>query len=136
LWPATLQLLKEHRSSRQQVFLNSAGGPLTGSKLTAKGGKFDLILKTYTKFLADKKITDGKTLKAIRKTSASKIGEHAEYGKFSQYFLGQAAKTVADKHYVRPTEEQFERCLNWLGQQYGLVPADPAAKTEAKNVAS
>ncbi len=126
LWPATAELLKQYRSGRQQVFLNSAGGPLAGSKLTTKGGKFDLVLKAYAKFLSDKKITDGKTLKAIRKTSASKIGEHAEFGKFSQYFLGQAARTVADKHYVRPTEEQFERALQWLGQQYGFEPADPA----------
>ncbi len=127
LWPITLELLRKHRSGRQQVFLNSAGGLLAGSKLTAKGGKFDLILKAYTKFLKDKKITDGKTPKAIRKTSASKIGEHPEFGKFSQYFLGQAPRSVADRHYVRPTEEQFQRCLHWLGQQYGYVPGDDSA---------
>jgi len=130
LWPITLDLMKRHRSGRMQIFLNSAGGPLTGSKLTAKGGKFDSILKAYTKLLKDKKIMDGKTPKAIRKTSASKIGEHREFSKFSQYFLGQAPRSVAERHYVRPTEEQFQRCLLWLGQEYGYVPQGGSPRAE------
>jgi len=130
LWPITLDLMKKHRSGRMQIFLNSAGGPLTGSKLTAKGGKFDSILKAYTKFLKNKKIMDGKTPKAIRKTSASKIGEHPEFSKFSQYFLGQAPRSVAERHYVRPTEEQFQRCLLWLGQEYGYVPQGGSPRAE------
>jgi integrase len=128
LWPKTLEMLRSYRGGSGRVFTNSAGGALAGSKLTASGGKFDLVLRTYNAFLREKKIKDGKTLKAIRKTSASKIGEHREFGKFSQYFLGQAPRTVADRHYVQPTEAQFKRCLHWLGQQYGFVASNRKQK--------
>lgn len=57
-------------------------------------------------------------LKLFRKTAASKLGEHPEFGKFAQYFLGHSPRTVADKHYVRPSEEHFDRAISWLCQQF------------------
>jgi hypothetical protein len=37
-----------------------------------------------------------------------------------QYFLGHSPKTVADKHYVVPSDEEFFEALGWLRKQYGL----------------
>ena len=49
------------------------------------------------------------------------MGEHPEYGKFAQYFLGHAPQTVADKHYIKPSDEQFANAVRWLGEQF-LTP--------------
>ena len=52
--------------------------------------------------------------KTLRKTAASMLQDHAEYGRYAQYFLGHAPHSVADKHYVRPSDEQFDKAVLWL----------------------
>jgi hypothetical protein len=61
------------------------------------------------------------SLKCIRATSATRLGEHQEFSRYIQHFLAQAPRSVADKHYVKPSQEQFDRCVSWLGEQYGFV---------------
>jgi hypothetical protein len=54
--------------------------------------------------------------KHIRKTGSSAIGNHKEYSRYAQYFLGQAPESVADGHYVKPSQEVFKECCKWLGE--------------------
>jgi hypothetical protein len=42
------------------------------------------------------------------------LGEHSQYKFYAQYFLGQSPPTVADKHYVRPSDREFFEALAWL----------------------
>ena len=48
------------------------------------------------------------------------LAQHEKYKFYSQYFLGHAAQTVADKHYVKPNEAEFRLALSWLGAQFDL----------------
>jgi hypothetical protein len=55
-----------------------------------------------------------------RATAASKLGEHSQYKFYAQYFPGQSPRTVADKHYVRPSDKEFFEALAWLEGALGL----------------
>ena len=61
-----------------------------------------------------------KPFKLLRETSASLLADHRQYKFYVQYFLGHSPKTVADKHYVVPSDEEFFEALGWLRKQYGL----------------
>ena len=118
LWPETFTLLKKHRSAEGDlVLVNAKGGPLKFETIVdGKVKKTDNIRSAYERLLRKLKIKgkDRKPLKLIRKTSSSKLAEHRDYGRFAQYFLGQAPATVADKHYVRPSQELFDEAVGWL----------------------
>ncbi len=126
LWPETFRLLKKYRSKDTDLVLtNAKGTPLKVETIVdGKVHKIDNIRSAYNRLvrgLAQDKnepIKIDKSLKLFRKTAASKLGEHAEYGKFAQHFLGHAPQTVADKHYVAPSGDQFDRAVSWLGEQF------------------
>jgi len=134
LWPKVFGLLKKHRSKHPELVLTNRpkkgqdyGGPLKCEKNT--GGKYQKIDNIHTAYnrvirkLANRKenpVQIKKPLKLLRKTAASKLGEHSEYSRFAQYFLGHSPRTVADKHYVKPSGEQFDRAIVWLGEALGI----------------
>jgi integrase len=127
LWNETFRLLKGHRSNDPKLALtNRNGTPLkTEEIINGKVKKIDNIRSAFNRVvrkLADKnKTTDPvaieKPLKILRKTAASKLAEHEAYGRFAQHFLGHAPSTVADRHYIKPNENQFDDALRWLGGQ-------------------
>ncbi|MDY0171016.1 MAG: hypothetical protein RBS80_31035 [Thermoguttaceae bacterium] len=83
------------------------GGPLKLETIVdGKVKKTDNIRSAYEGLLRKLKIKgkDRKPLKLIRETSSNKLAEHRDYARFAQYFLGQAPATVADKHYVQPSQ--------------------------------
>ena len=124
LWTRTLKLLKEYKAptSSQWVLLNNNGQQLVRKYYNAKGklNEVDNIKKTFGRIMAAKKIDA--TLKNFRSTSSTLLEDHLQYGRYAQYFLGQAPRSVAEKHYVKPSQGNFDRALKWLGQQYGIVP--------------
>ncbi|HSI34765.1 MAG: hypothetical protein ACAI43_13075 [Phycisphaerae bacterium] len=129
LWPVTLDLLRKHRAADgERMLLSPSGGVLVYTKidkLTHKGSDVDLIDKAYRKHCRDTKVPDedAKSLKCIRATSSTKLGDHPEYARYAQYFLAQAPRSVAEKFYQKPSQEQFDAAVLWLGQQYGFAPA-------------
>lgn len=118
LWPETFQLLKSNRSKDKSLVLtNENGGPLKIQELVnGKVRKVDNVKSAFNRLRSKTGIRG--PLKALRKTAATKLGSHTEYGKYAQYFLGHAPATVADTHYVKPDQEQFDAALDWLGQQF------------------
>ncbi len=80
----------------------------------------DNIRSAYRRLLVRLKIEDGKPLKLIRKTSGSILGGHPQYKFYAQYFLAHSPGTVADRHYVVPSTEEFFAALDWLREQYSL----------------
>ena len=58
--------------------------------------------------------------KALRATAASRLGEHSQYKFYPHYFLGRSPRTVADKHYVRPSDREFFEALAWQEGALGL----------------
>lgn len=118
LWAATFRLLTKYRSKHAELVLtNQKGGPLkVESIVNGRAKKIDNIRSAYRRLATKLKI--GKPMKLLRKTAASKLGSHPEYSRFAQYFLGHAPGNVADRHYVVPSEEQFDVAMEWLGQQF------------------
>lgn len=127
LWPETLRLLKVHRvktavsndTGGTRLLLTSDNKPLVHSAV--KNGKhtgYDAIQSAY--FRLQEKSGVKKALKSLRKTSASKLASHPEYGAYVQHFLAHAPKGMTDRHYVKPDQEKFDEAMEWLRGQFGL----------------
>jgi integrase len=133
LWPETFALLKQQRSDDPvRVLLNENGKPLKQTGLTDKGHtNNDNIKSAYMRLLRDQlKIPEAqrKPLKLIRKTSASLLERHRDFGRYAQYFLGHSPRTIAEKHYVQPSIDNFDEALSWLREHYGLGKKPPKAR--------
>jgi integrase len=115
LWPLTFELLKEYRSE------DPASGRRWVEKRLVEGKlvKADNIASCYAHLKKKTGIT--RALKLIRKTSASLIESHKEYGRYKSHFLGHSPRTIADRHYAAPSVELFDQIVRWLGEQYDLV---------------
>jgi integrase len=111
LWPETLELLKALRSSDpDHVLVTKSGRPWVDRKTR----NTDSVRTEFDKLEARL------PFKHLRKTSATALGSHPEFRAYAQYFLGHAPETVADTHYVRPSQERFDLAVLWLGEQFQL----------------
>jgi integrase len=125
LWPTTLALLKKYRSGGGRVLVTNRGTAFVRDEM--KGGKVrranafrnamdrirDRVRQTTPGF-------DGSS-KGVRKMAATLLEEHPAHGRYAQHFLGHAPSTTAGRHYVRPSQEQFDEAVTWLGKQLGQV---------------
>lgn len=111
LWDTTLTLLKAHRGDGERVLTGKGGRHL----MLTNGKRNDLIGKLWQYNGGGGK---GKEYKNLRKVSASLLASHPEYGRYAQYFLGHAPSSIADRHYIKPSQEQFDKAVEWLGTQF------------------
>ena len=121
LWPLTFDLLKKYRSQDPEIALLTENGNRWVCKRLTEDGKLvksDNIASCYV--WLKKKTANSKPLKQLRKTSASLIESHKEYGRYKGHFLGHSPRTIADKHYAAPSQELFDEIIFWLGEQYGF----------------
>lgn len=136
LWRRTHRLLKTYNSSTDSewVLLNNNGRQLVRKYLGTNGKltEIDNIKKTFARIMAANKISA--TLKNFRATSSTMLDENLKYGRYAQYFLGHAPRNVADNHYVQPSQDNFDRAIMWLGQQYEIVPKSGERKLTKKVV--
>ncbi|WP_419580560.1 tyrosine-type recombinase/integrase [Stieleria magnilauensis] len=123
LWPETLSLLKANASEDgDRVLLNAQGKPLV--EVREAGGEVkrtDAVAKAMSRLRDSMDRAKPIGFKRFRSTAASKLGEHGEYRAYAQHFLGHAPSNVADSHYVRPSQQQFERAMAWLRSKYFAV---------------
>jgi len=123
LWDETFGLLKKHRSGHENlVLVTRTNSPLLETKIGKSGNLTtkDLVGNYFANLARKSGTSNGKGLKHLRKTSASLLGEHETFGKFAQYFLSHSPDSMADRHYVRPSADQFDSALVWLGGQFGM----------------
>ena len=135
LWKETDTLLTKYRSDHPElVLLNRNGTPLW--KEVEKNGKFCRISNIKCSFFRLQQKTEiTKSLKHLRKTASTMLGSHPQYGRYAEYFLGEAPRSVTDTHYVKPSQDQFDKAVKWLGEQFGFktepvrspVPSRPQA---------
>jgi hypothetical protein len=122
LWPETLSLLRKHRAKGELALTTDEGKPLVRFWLEdGKMRRYDIVQSAWTR-LADKmgleKIRLG--MKHLRKTSASLLGQHPQFKFYANHFLADSPRTVADRHYVVPSDVEFFMALDWLrGQLLG-----------------
>lgn len=123
LWDETFRLLKAHGKQDGPLALtNENGAPLYRRPVNGDGsvGLTDNIKKAYERVC--KKLKFRTTpLMHLRKTSPSLLEKHDSFGRYAQYFLGQAPQGVTERRYARPNPDQFDRAVRWLGLQYGYV---------------
>lgn len=129
LWPETFALLRKHRADHlrdatEKVGLalsTDEGNPLVRYWLEdGKMRRYDAIQSAWTR-LGQKmggKIRLG--MKHLRKTSATLLGSHPHFKFYGNHFLADSPKSIADRHYVVPSDAEFFEALEWLrGQVLG-----------------
>lgn len=130
LWQETFSLLKKYRSKHPDlVLLNRKGEPLwveheTHGKFNRKTNIGSAWVELMRK-AAWKKEDNKPPLKSLRKTPATMLENHLEYGRYAEYFLGEAPHSIASRHYITPSRDQFDAAIKWLGQQFGVEPTPP-----------
>jgi integrase len=117
LWPETFSLLKEHRAKDGELVLTTdEGNPLVRYWLEeGQMRRYDVIQSAWTRLagkLGVRKVRLG--MKHLRKTSASLLARHPQYKFYANHFLADSPRTVADRHYVTPSDDEFFQALDWL----------------------
>jgi len=126
LWDETLRLLTKQVSQHPSLCLmNEDGGPLWNERVQEQGKytRNDTIKNLWFRLLANTleiPRKDRKPLKLFRKTAASMLEHHDTFGRYAQFFLGHSPRSVAERHYVQPSQQQFDRAIVWLGKQFGF----------------
>jgi integrase len=109
LWSETFALLTQLRSSDPvRVLVTKSGKPWVNRRET----NIDSIRIEF------EKLNPVLSFKHLRKSAATKLGSHGEYRAYAQFFLGHAPTSVADAHYVKPSQERFDSAVNWLRDQF------------------
>jgi integrase len=115
LWPETMSLLRQNRVAGELVLVTEKGNLLVSYKVTdGVFSRYDAIQSSWNR-LGEK--MGGKirlSMKHLRKTSASMLGEHPQFKFYGNYFLADSPKNIADKHYIRPSDTEFFEALDWL----------------------
>jgi integrase len=124
LWKETHRLLKHFASEyEERVLTTEDGKPLMQDSVDGdKRSKSDNIRSCFVRALDALQIPQDqrKGFSAIRATSASLLENHPEFSRYAQHFLARAPHSVADRHYVVPSQQRFDDALDWLRQQYGI----------------
>jgi hypothetical protein len=65
--------------------------------------------------------------KALRATGSTKLGEHASYKFYAEYYLAHSPRGSGRRHYIIPSDAEFAEALEWLGKEMGLydMPTRP-----------
>lgn len=121
LWPETFRLLQKLRSNHAELALTNQNGLALKRDSLGQDGKYKRTCNiTSAYWRLAKPLGIKSPPKLLRKTAASKLGEHDAYGRYAQHFLGHSPRTIADKHYVAPAAKQFDSAVRWLGKQFGF----------------
>jgi len=117
LWPTTLDLLKVHAARKGERLLIRDDGQCW---VKEEGlGRVDYIAVAYR--WVKKQSGADVSPKRPRTLAATLLGQHPQFKFYAQYYLGHSPRSIADKHYVKPNENEFFRALDWLGQQLGMA---------------
>jgi integrase len=124
LWRQTFDLLKSCRSKDSQLAMTNQNGSPLWSEIE-KDGKFTRNNNVKTAYfrlwqMKFKKTKGFKSFKILRKTAASLLENHKEYGRYAEHFLGEVPSSIAGRHYVKPPTKQFDAAIRWLGKQLGI----------------
>lgn len=125
LWDTTKELLDKHRSTNPEwLLVNANGNQIVTSKIRMDG-RIGIVSNVTTSWsrLTQKMKKKGvivRPLEQLRKTGSSKLESHKDYGRYSQFFLGQAPSSVAEKRYAAPSQDVFNEAMKWLAKQFNL----------------
>jgi hypothetical protein len=93
------------------------------------GGKLkknDNVKSAFDRLKRKTKIT--KSLKSLKKTSASLLRNNPRYASLEDLFLGHAPRRMSDKHYAANPETLFDEAITWLGTEFETATASGDGK--------
>jgi integrase len=125
LWQPTFDLLKQFRSKdKHLVLINENGLPLWRESEDEDSSfcRHNNIKTAYFHLLQQLKLTkeQQKPFKTFRKTGASML-DNSVHGRFSEHYLGETPRSIANKHYIHKNGIEFDAAIQWLGQQLRIV---------------
>ena len=119
LWPLTAELLKANLSKHETFVLTSMRNTVLWNSyldpVTGKRKKNDLITQQWAR--AKSEIA----LSSFRSIGATIIGDHVQYGRYHHHYLGHSPTSIADKHYVPPSQELFDEIMLYVGRHLSLA---------------
>ena len=122
LWKETFRLLRQERASDgDYVLTNRVGGALKVEELDEKTGKLhkkDNVGSAFARLARATKIE--KSLKLLRKTSATLLRGNKQFSGIESLFLGHAPRSISERHYTQAPQEILNEAIVWLGKQYGI----------------
>ncbi|MFO1006215.1 MAG: hypothetical protein U0929_09660 [Planctomycetaceae bacterium] len=127
LWNRTRELLERFATKEGELMLlNDEGRPLLRQTLKENGDVafIDNIDSAWARLRKD--CTEAGTpippMEKLRKTGACKLEESGKlnYGRYAQFFLGQAPQSMTEKRYAKPDPVEFAKVCQWLGKQFGF----------------
>ncbi len=111
LWDKTFDLLKQFRSDDVRYCLLTEQGTV----LWKRGEKRkDAIYDRAWKDLKNL------TPKELRSGSATVLGQHDSYKLYISHYLADSPRGIPDRHYVVPSQSQFDLAIAWLGESLGI----------------
>jgi integrase len=116
LWPETFALLLRFgQREGDRALLTESGRTWVRDSIKKDGkrSKVDAIKSNYVHL--QRRLGMVYSMKLLRKTSASLLETSPEFARYSTMFLGHSPRSIADRHYVVPSQEQFDRAIGWLG---------------------
>jgi integrase len=118
LWDRTFQLLREYNSKTDPVLLTVRGRPWIQAEMDAEHYKNSNSIASNFKWLVKKSGVKIST-KQLRTVASTMLGQ-GPFKYYTEYFLGEVPDGTANKHYIRPSDEEFFKALKWLEKQLGL----------------
>jgi integrase len=122
LWSSTFDLLKKERSSAvsKRALTNANGSPLW-SESTGPSGKYQKTDNVKSAFdRLRKRLKIGKSLKSLKKTSATLLRGNDRFQGLEGLFLGHAPQSMSDRHYTQSPQALLDEAISWLATQYGV----------------
>ena len=125
LWDETRRLLDLWRTGDDIALLTKSGGRwvygdlIEGEDGSNKTKQTDNIATNF-KRIVRRGLGIDRPYSLLRKTAASKLDEHPEYGRYAEHYLGEKPESVAKRHYITPSQDQFDTAIAWLGKQFGI----------------
>jgi len=112
LWPETWRLLREYgRREGERALETESGRPWVRDviKPDGKRSKVDAIKSNYVHL--QRKTGLDYPMRLLRKTSASLLETKKDYARYATLFLGHSPRSIADRHYVVPSQKNFDRAI-------------------------
>jgi hypothetical protein len=122
LWPETLDLLRKLGSREGLVLTGTTGKPLVAHIGEPK--RVDTVGTEFRRLRIKIRNTHKKNLppiKTLRHTAASELDNHKEFGRYEPFFLGHSPRGMSAKHYVVPSQEQFNEAVEFLRSRFSGV---------------
>jgi integrase len=125
LWGETRRLLDRWRTGKVIALVTKSGGRWSYGDLveredgTEKTKQSDNIAGSFRRIVREGLGID-RPYSLLRKTAASKLDEHPEFGRYAEHYLGEKPESVAKCHYITPSQDRFDAALAWLGEQFGI----------------